>query len=206
MSRRSVGLSALGLFVLAAICGLYEFSSTWSPERQRANPQAFLSYLLQQVQGDASALRQHRSRLQQQHMQLCEEQQRIQQKMRAAAAAAVELRNKHAAGEPRVLALGHMWTRDQLETQISSLLAEIQAGEAALAHLQNGRDQLETELERLTTQQTESTAAIQLLEAQRELAASRQHPGVSLDKLATQVTELLSVSRSLTAIGSDCSR
>lgn len=198
MSRFNMGVAAVGLFVLAGVSGLCEYSSTWSPERQRANPGAYISHLLRQVEEDASALRQHRTRLQQQHLLLCEQQQRIRKQMESAAEAAVELRSKHASGTPRVLALGQMWTRDQLETQISSLLAELAAAESAFAHLQNGREQLEAELERLTTQQTESAAAVQLLQAQRELAKCQQNSGVSLDQLSRQVADLLTASRSLT--------
>jgi|GEM_PF-2531125 len=190
MSRSRIGQLAVVMFVASVACGVYEYSVTWTADQQHDDPAGYIAYLLRSVQQDAGALRQYRKRLQEQHVRLCERQQQLERQVRTAASSALELRERFHSGEPRVLALGQMWTRDQLESQISSLLAEVEQGTAALGVLQSSREDLELELERRTTELTDSDAAISMLQAQRELAVSRGGPRVSLEQLRRQVEGL----------------
>lgn len=197
MTRRQTGRLAIIFFVLAGMSAVSEYCRTWTNEQKLQNPAGYITHLLRQLQDDTELLRQARSRLQREHQLLCEEQQRVKQRCWQAANAAVELRTKYNTGETRVLAMGQMWTRDQLETQISSLLAEVSSDESLLGQLQTCRESLEAELERMTTQETGATAGLQMLAAQRELALGRRAGGLPIEELATQVTELLANSRDL---------
>ena len=197
MSRRTHGNLILLMLAAGVVAGLVEYCTTWTREQQERNPVGYLGWLIRDLDSDLESLRTVRGRIQRELQRVCDEQQRIEQRCRVAASAAVELREQHQGGQNRVLALGQMWTRDQLESQVSSLLAEIRAGESALGHIECCRDSMEAELERLTTQETEIQAGLRLLAAQRELSQSRHAGGVSLDQLSQQVQTLLSNSRQL---------
>jgi hypothetical protein len=197
MSRRTHGNLILLMLAAGVFAGLVEYCTTWTRQQQERNPVGYISWLICDLEGDLQSLRTVRGQMQRELQRVCEEQQRIEQRCRAAASAAVELREKHQGGQNRVLAMGQMWTRDQIETQVSSLLAEIRSGESALGHIESCRDTMEAELERLTTQETEIQAGLRLLAAQRELVFSRRAGGLSLDQLSQQVQELLSTSRQL---------
>jgi len=187
------------MLVAGVIAGLMEYCTTWTRDQQERNPVGYIGWLIRDLESDLQSLRTVRGQIQRELQRVCEEQQRIEQRCHAAASAAVELRDKHQEGRNRVLALGQMWTRDQLETQMSSLLAEIRSGESVLGHIEICRETMETELERLTTQETEIQAGLRLLAAQRELAFSRREGGLSLDQLSLQVQSLLSNSQQLQA-------
>jgi chromosome segregation ATPase len=195
MSRKIHGNLILLMLAAGVAACVLEYCTTWTTEQQQNNPVGYIGWLIRDLERDQEALRTVRGRLQRERQRLCEEQQRIEQRCRAAASAAVELRDKHQSGQNRVLALGQMWTRDQIETQVSSLLAELRSGESSLGHIESCRATVEEELERLTTQETEIQAGLRLLAAQRELVLSRRAGGVSLDQLSLQVQGLLSSSR-----------
>ena len=195
MSRKIHGNLILLMLAAGVAACVLEYCTTWTTEQQQNNPVGYIGWLIRDLERDQEALRTVRGRLQRERQRLCEEQQRIEQRCRAAASAAVELRDKHQSGQNRVLALGQMWTQDQIETQVSSLLAELRSGESSLGHIESCRATVEEELERLTTQETEIQAGLRLLAAQRELALSRRAGGVSLDQLSLQVQGLLSSSR-----------
>lgn len=195
MSRKTHGILILLMLTAGVAAGVTEYCTTWTQEQRERNPVGYIGWLIRDLERELQSLRTVRGRMQRELQRVCEEQQRVEQRCRAAASAAVELRDRHQGGRNRVLALGHMWTRDQLETQVSSLLAEIRSGESVLGHIESCRAAVEGELERLTTQDTEIQAGLRLLAAQRELAFSRRAGGVSLDQLSQQVQALLSTSR-----------
>lgn len=197
MSRKTHGILILLMLVAGCAAGLAEYCTTWTGEQQLRDPAGYLGWLIRDLEDNLQGLGSVRSRVQRELQRVTEEQQRVEQRCRAAANAAVELREKHRSGQHLVLAMGQMWTRDQLESQVSSLLAEMRSGESVLGHIEACRDAVEAELERLTTQETEIQAALRLLAAQRELLHSRRGGGVSLDELSVRVQGLVSGSRRL---------
>jgi hypothetical protein len=195
MSRQSLGTLILLLLVSSVTSGVWEYCTTWTNVQKQHNPAGYISSLIQKMESDIRNLAPLRNRVQHELTLVIEEQQRIAGRDHEAASLAVELREKLSAGTTRVLVRGRVLTPDQIESQISSLLAEIESGELAVSHLQGVREALEVQLEHLTTQQTEGAAGLRMLEAQRQLVLSRQVGSLSLDELSSQVNELLASSR-----------
>lgn len=197
MSRNSLGMLILALLTAGAGAGLYEYCTTWTRSQQQRNPAGYIGAMIRELQADLNSIDPLREAVQQQLQLVVEAQQRIEVREREAARVAVELRQQLSSGRDRVLVRGSVLTPDQLESQISSLLAEIQSAELELSHLQGVRESLELELERLTTQVSEGAAGLRMLAAQQQLAVSRRAGGVSLAELDAEVQSLLSRSRTV---------
>lgn len=200
MIRKSPGLLILALLVAGAGCGLYEYSTTWTRSQQQQDPAGYIGSLMCQLQDELGRIHPLRDAVQQQLQLVVEAQQRIEVREREAARVAVELRELLSSGRDRVLVRGSVLTVDQAESQISSLLGEIQSAEVELSHLQGVRESLELELERLTTQLSAGSAGLRMLAAQRQLAFSRVAGGFSLAELDAEVQTLLSGSRRVQAV------
>ena len=197
MSRISLANLIVALLFAGVVSGVVEYFTTWTVEQKQQNPAGYISKLMRDLQADLQQLDPLRIDVQQQLQLVVEDQQRIAARERAAASMAVELREMLSSGKDRLLVRGSVLTPDQVESQISSLLAEIQSSELSLSHLQGVREALEVQLEQLTAQQSEGAAGLRMLAAQHQLAVSRRFDGVSLDRLSSEVGELMSSSREL---------
>ena len=200
MSRNSLGKLIVVMLAAGAGCGLLQYCTEWTPVQKEQNPAGYIGSLMADLQSELSRIHPLRVEVQQQLQLVVESQQRTEVREREAARVAVELRELLSSGRERVLVRGSVLTPDQLESQISSLLVEIQSAELELSHLQGVRESLEEELERLTTQLSEGSAGLRMLAAQRQLAVSRRAGGISLARLDGEVQSLLSRSRAVQSL------
>lgn len=86
MSRRTHGNLILLMLAAAVVAGLVEYCTTWTREQQERNPVGYLGWLIR----DLESLRTVRGRIQRELQRVCEEQQRIEQRCRVAASAALD--------------------------------------------------------------------------------------------------------------------
>ena len=92
MSRRTHGNLILLMLAAGVFAGLVEYCTTWTRQQQERNPVGYISWLIRDLEGDLQSLRTVRGQMQRELQRVCEEQQRIEQRCRAAAEAAAAAR------------------------------------------------------------------------------------------------------------------
>jgi phage shock protein A len=143
------------------------------------------------LKDDADAIRRVRVQLQQEIVRLTEEEQRVTVAQEFAASSAVKFRNAFTAGRFPALVAGSVWSRDQVESQVSSLLAQVAGFDATLVRLRSGRIQAESELERLTIQLADTESSVTLLGTQGEVLRARRDAQPRTEQLVNRVDELV---------------
>jgi hypothetical protein len=188
----SLGLS---LSTLLGICG-YRYGAEWlypelPTDRQAAeelcekDPDAFFGRVKSEGTGDLAAMNAARNGIRGRLSELETAAEEQQAKLSYARNAAEKFRSAWQAGVFPVEVEGRAYTRNDLEAQVSSLLAQIDGYEQAVNKISRAREEAGAQIEELTVQIVRTETDLSLLDIRREVFRATRADGSVAELMAT---------------------
>ncbi len=186
---------ALSFATLAGVygyrCGMDWINPVLPADREaaellcRKDPDGFFAMVRSEGQADLSAMNAARNGLRGRLAELDMAEEEQQAKLSYARNAAERFRTAWQAGVFPVEVEGRAYTRNDLEGQVSSLLAQIEGYSEGVEKIGKAREEAESRIEQLTVQIVRTETDLSLLDVRREVFKANEADGSASEIMAT---------------------
>lgn len=166
----------------------------WDEAARREDPVGYLDFVESQLRDDLGKMHETRRSLATELSSISEKEQELTAKQEYAEQMAEQFRSAWRVGQFPLEVRNAAYTKDQAESQVSVLLAQIDGYTDSLSRVRTARQQSEERVEQLTVQVVRTETNLALIATQRELLKAEELTTTS-DQLVAQVDALFTDNR-----------